>query len=119
MPRIPNVSDYPNKTSEYGEKLCRNCENPVAKGRRHYCSGKCMMQFNRNHDWYWIRKDILKRDRYTCQICKTRTQKRNLDIDHIIPIHWGGNPIDKANLRTLCKECHKAKTKLDREAQKD
>ncbi|MBW3021757.1 HNH endonuclease [Candidatus Woesearchaeota archaeon] len=27
----------------------------------------------------------------------------------------GGNPYDKDNLRLLCKDCHKAKTKLDQD----
>ena len=75
-----------------------------------------MLNFNRNHDWYWIRKDVLKRDNYRCSICKKRFRKAQLDVDHIIPIRMGINPFDKPNLRTLCKECHKAKSKLDREA---
>jgi len=76
-----------------------------------------MDEFNRNNSWFWIRKDILRRDRYTCQICKTRLRKKFLDVDHIIPVRMGGNPLNKDNLRTLCKDCHKAKTKLDLEAE--
>lgn len=112
--RIPRVSDFKNEIIN-GIKICRNCENEVAKSRRHYCSQKCMEEFNHEHDWYWIRKAVLKRDRYTCSICKTRYRKKFLDVDHIIPIRMGGQPHDKENLRLLCKECHKAKTKLDQE----
>jgi len=119
MPRYPNVSETPDKFDADGNKLCRNCNNIVAEGRRHYCSEGCMDEFNRNNSWFWIRKDVLKRDRYTCSICKTRLRKRYLDVDHIIPVRLGGNPFNKDNLRTLCKECHKAKTKLDKEALED
>ncbi len=118
MLRYPKISDTPDKFDSLGNKLCRNCDNIVAKGRRHYCSKKCMDEFNRNNSWFWVRKDVLKRDRYTCQICKTRLKKKFLDIDHIIPVNMAKhrNHFDKENLRTLCKSCHKSKTKLDREA---
>ncbi len=116
MPRYPRISDTPDKFDREGNKLCRNCDEQVAKSRRHYCSQKCMDEFNRNNSWFFIRKDVLRRDRYTCSICKTRMRKKFLDVDHIIPLQMGGQLYDKANLRTLCKECHKAKSKLDREA---
>jgi len=116
MTRLPRVSDFINETDYLGRKLCRNCKKPVAKGRRFYCSIKCMNEFNQNHDWHWIRKTILKRDNYTCSICKKRKRKAELDVDHIIPVRCGINPFDNKNLRLLCKECHRAKTKLDREA---
>jgi len=116
MSRLPKVSDFENKKDSLGRKICRNCEKPVSEGRRFYCSTKCMNEFNQNHDWYWIRKAILKRDNYRCSICKKRKRKAELDVDHIIPVRCGIDPFDKNNLRLLCKECHKAKTKLDREA---
>lgn len=119
MPRYPKIADTPDKFDLSGNKLCRNCNNPPAENRRHYCSKKCMDEFNRNNSWYWIRKDILKRDRYSCRICKQRFRKAQLDVDHIIPVQMGGTLFEKANLRTLCKDCHKRKTNLDREALSD
>jgi len=113
--RYPRISDTENRFDKEGRLLCRNCDNPVAEGRRHYCSEVCMDEFNRNNSWFWVRKDVLKRDRYTCQICRKRMRKKFLDIDHIMPVRSGGNPFDKENLRTLCKECHRAKTRLDAE----
>ncbi|MBW3021946.1 hypothetical protein KY328_03430, partial [Candidatus Woesearchaeota archaeon] len=73
--RFPRVSDFKNEVKD-GVKICRNCDRLVTKGRRHYCSSECMREFNFNHDWYWIRKTVLKRDRYTCSICKKRMRKR-------------------------------------------
>lgn len=53
-----------------------------------------------------IRQFIFKRDDYTCLKCKTKT---NLSIDHILPIHTGGeNKI--SNLQTLCKSCNSSKS---------
>lgn len=115
MARFPRIKDTPEKFDSEGSKLCRNCDQKVSVKRRHYCSEKCMEEFNRNNSWYWVRKDILMRDRYTCRICKKRLRKKFLDVDHIIPVRFGMNPFEKENLRSLCKECHKAKTKLDKE----
>jgi 5-methylcytosine-specific restriction endonuclease McrA len=119
MPRYPRISDTPDKLDRFGSKLCRNCDNLIAKGRRHYCSKKCMAEFNRNNSWHFVRKDILRRDNYRCGLCKKRFRKAELDIDHIIPLRIGGRLFEKANLRTLCKECHKFKSNLDSEALKD
>jgi 5-methylcytosine-specific restriction enzyme A len=75
-----------------------------------------MHRFRVNNTWKFVRKHILMRDRYTCGLCGERKVKKQLDVDHIIPVTMGINPFDKDNLRALCKECHKAKTALDRGA---
>jgi 5-methylcytosine-specific restriction enzyme A len=115
MARYPRISDTPD-TFRSGQKICRNCDKVTAAGRRHYCSKTCMDEFNRNNSWYFVRKDVLRRDNYRCGICKKRFRKVQLDVDHIIPLQMGGQLFDKRNLRTLCKDCHKAKSTLDREA---
>lgn len=116
MRRYPKISETPDRFDSSGNKLCRNCNNTIAKGRRHYCSKRCMDEFNRNNTWFLVRNDILRRDNFRCSICKKRFRKTELDIDHIIPVQIGGRFFEKANLRTLCKSCHKSKTRLDREA---
>jgi 5-methylcytosine-specific restriction endonuclease McrA len=115
--RFPRIRDVRNDTIN-GTTVCRNCTNPVPPRRKHYCSDSCLTEFNRNNSWYWVRKDVLRRDRFRCSICGERKRKALLDVDHIIPLQMGGKHFDKGNLRTLCKECHKAKTKLDSDAQK-
>lgn len=119
MNRYPRISDTKDRFDSFGNKLCRNCDNFVMKGRRHYCSKECMDEFNRNNSWYFVRKEVLRRDNYRCGICKKRFRKKFLDVDHIIPVRMGGKFFDKPNLRTLCKDCHKLKSKLDSEALKD
>ena len=78
-----------------------------------------MNHFNRENSWFWIRKDVLRRDKWKCAICGERFRKKELDVDHIIPVNMGGQLLDKKNLRTLCRPCHKKKTELDREATKE
>ncbi len=114
MGRYPKISDTADRFDRQGNKLCRNCNNEVAKGRRHYCSRRCMEDFNRKNSWHIVRMDVLRRDNYRCSICGKR--KKDLEVDHIIPIRMGGEHFEKKNLRTLCKECHEAKSKLDSEA---
>jgi 5-methylcytosine-specific restriction enzyme A len=69
---------------------------------------------NIRDDWRW-RRDfekakllVWKRDNGTCSHCKTKSDK--YDVDHIIPLSWGGNYFDINNLQTLCRPCHKIKT---------
>jgi 5-methylcytosine-specific restriction enzyme A len=51
------------------------------------------------------------RDRYVCQICRTRRRARELDVDHIVEIARGGAALEYSNLQTVCRTCHRAKTR--------
>jgi 5-methylcytosine-specific restriction endonuclease McrA len=52
------------------------------------------------------KREILRRDDYTCQYCGHRTN--NLTIDHIIPRHMGGD-YSWENLVTACSGCNHRK----------
>ena len=57
-----------------------------------------------------LRKQIMLRDNYTCQMCgKYMPDEVGLHIDHIIPISKGGKTVP-SNLQVLCSKCngHKA-----------
>ncbi|MCU7916559.1 MAG: HNH endonuclease [Candidatus Thiodiazotropha sp. (ex Gloverina cf. vestifex)] len=60
-------------------------------------------------EWQRIRKRILKRDGYLCQVCRMRDATQ---VDHIVPKVKGGTD-DPANLRAICKPCHATKTQRD------
>lgn len=53
-----------------------------------------------------LRKQIMERDFYTCQICgKYMPDEVGLHIDHIIPVSKGGKSVP-SNLRVLCSKCN-------------
>jgi 5-methylcytosine-specific restriction protein A len=64
---------------------------------------------------------IMRRDRFTCQKCNDRRSRikvngrhrRNLQVDHKIPLFKGGNEFDESNLWTLCISCHLEKTRSE------
>ena len=54
----------------------------------------------------WLRRTVLVRDDYYCRYCGRRTQ--TLDIDHVIPVKYGGqSTVD--NLVTACAKCSRRK----------
>ncbi len=64
-------------------------------------------------DWRWlwedVRLEILKRDKFSCQVCGFQDGKyaEKLEVHHIKPVSQGGKCLDEKNLITLCHECHK------------
>lgn len=57
-----------------------------------------------------LRRKIMRRDNYTCQICgKHMPDEVGLHIDHIIPISKGGKSVE-SNLRVLCSKCNGSKS---------
>lgn len=114
---------------------CRGCGEPIPKGRRTWCSRECSERFNPQEVFIAVRK----RDKDICVACgfdcdkeyrKWLTEKYRLrsvnyseyeawknnrppiaEYDHIIPFSEGGLTVLE-NIRTLCSDCHKLRTKL-------
>ncbi|MFJ8041197.1 HNH endonuclease [Kitasatospora sp. NPDC096147] len=61
---------------------------------------------NRPRDAASRRSRALARDRFTCQLCGSRSE---LEVDHKTPVAQGGT-WELDNLVTLCRSCHKIKT---------
>ena len=60
-----------------------------------------------------IRKDVLSKEPF-CRECRKQGKlHRAYEVDHIIPLHKGGDATDLSNLAPLCAECHKTKTARD------
>ena len=58
-----------------------------------------------------LRRRIILRDNYTCQMCgKYMPDEVGLHVDHIIPIKYGGKSIE-SNLQVLCDKCNLSKGK--------
>lgn len=57
-----------------------------------------------------LRKAVMIRDHYTCQICgKYMPDEVGLHIDHIIPVSKGGKSV-LSNLQVLCSKCNGSKS---------
>lgn len=55
---------------------------------------------------------------YTCISCGRKFRKGDIDIDHIIPQHWGGTD-DLDNLQCMCKHCNRSKKDSTRYTDED
>ena len=70
----------------------------------------------RGYGWQWrkLRKVILRRDGYQCAQCRREGILNPADeVDHIVAKARGGDD-EPANLQSLCKPHHAAKTKAER-----
>lgn len=69
--------------------------------------------------WKTIRREVLLRDDYRCQIKLEGCTQVAEEVDHILPVALGGEWFDKDNLRASCRACNlrrlrKAKTTSSR-----
>ena len=67
-----------------------------------------------------LQKFRLRRGVYKCEICKEETARKDVNVDHIIPVglsddwnHIIHKMFDIENCQVLCIPCHKIKTKQD------
>jgi len=102
-----------------GRRFCRWCHAEVPKGRSSYCNDEC----RKHADFGYSKWFVLYRVGRKCAQCgserRTKVTKWGsvmttrggaLEIDHIIAVKDGGTH-HPDNLRTLCHECHCARTK--------
>ena len=90
---------------------CVECKAPLANHRSPYCSRRCQWRFHGHYFWDSARSYTMLRDGYTCRICGKRKRVRELDVDHIVEIASGGAALEYSNLQTVCRECHRSKTR--------
>jgi len=90
---------------------CVECGAALASHRTPYCSRKCRWRFHGHYFWDSARSYVMLRDRYTCQICHVRARARELDVDHIVEVARGGAALEYSNLQTVCRHCHREKTR--------
>lgn len=103
-------------------KPCTQCATLVADGTSRCAAHKVVagtfadsrrgtrQQRGYGAAWDRLRVGIMRRDRGLCQECYSQGRMRvGNDVDHTVPKAKGGTD-DPANLRLLCRACHKAKT---------
>jgi len=56
----------------------------------------------------YTRTNVFSRDKHTCQYCRQRFERRNLNIDHVLPRHRGGKTV-WTNVVCSCLECNRLK----------
>jgi 5-methylcytosine-specific restriction enzyme A len=59
--------------------------------------------------WRALRLRVLDRDDYLCQLQLLGCTGGADQVDHIIPVHLGGED-DETNAASVCAHCHAAKT---------
>lgn len=99
------------RTAARRERRCVECRKALPSRRTPYCSRRCQWQFHGHYFWDSARSFVMLRDRYTCQVCGRRKRARELDVDHIVEIARGGPALEYSNLRTVCRPCHREKTR--------
>ena len=102
----------------HGRCWCGKPRSEFDKYQRKYCTAKhsWWYYYNITPSWNIKQYEILKRDGHKCVLCQR--SRTDLEVDHIKAICNGGDPWDDDNLRTLCHECHRVKTRQDRHEQK-
>ncbi|MFJ6380479.1 HNH endonuclease [Kitasatospora sp. NPDC092039] len=63
-----------------------------------------------------LRKQLRRAGRATCGACALDFLPSAVDVDHVVPLALGGEDVD-SNVWSLCRPCHKAKTRQDFGAQ--
>ncbi len=100
-----------------GWPLCRWCSRETPGPRRTFCGPDCVHEWKIRSQPTYARSVVWGRDGGVCASCATqcgRTGESDTpwEMDHIIPVVEGGGACGLENLRTLCRPCHVAATKL-------
>jgi hypothetical protein len=64
--------------------------------------------------WEPIRRMVLQRDNYRCQIRGRRCLGSANEVDHIVPVIAGGALFDPANLRAACRPCNAGRVSAEK-----
>ena len=60
--------------------------------------------------WRKVRRVVLDRDQYRCLVQMEGCQVTATQVDHIIPLAFGGAPYDLGNLRAACASCNSGRS---------
>jgi 5-methylcytosine-specific restriction protein A len=87
----------------------RYCDQHT-QDKSNYQHTKTVTQRGYGHAWRKLRRIVLARDKYLCQLClKSGRVTEAQVVDHITPKAKGGTD-NLDNLQSLCNHCHDHKT---------
>ena len=83
----------------HGVSLSLRCPRIIVLGR-----------FDRlpNKEVRFSRSNLFARDHHVCQYCRVRYERKDLNIDHVVPRHRGGKTV-WTNVVCCCVECNRRK----------
>jgi len=70
-------------------------------------------QLARTAAWRKLRGQVLKSDRYRCQIKEAGCTGEATQVDHIINVGAGGAPLDPKNCQAVCATCNGRKAQRE------
>ena len=65
-------------------------------------------------DWIRVRRLILERDGWVCQIKARGCTEKATAVDHIVAVSRGGPPLAPNNLRACCVSCNTGRANRER-----
>lgn len=74
-----------------------------------------MSAYHRTREWGKVARQAKTRDGWRCVRC---SRAGRLEADHIVPVVDGGAVFDLANVQTLCRGCHRDKTRAEAAARR-
>lgn len=86
---------------------CRCPQHQTARYRQIERQRGTATQRGYDASWRRVRENVLRRDRHICRVCHERPAT---EVDHITPMHRGGERLNPANLQAICGRCHDDKT---------
>ena len=60
--------------------------------------------------WDAVRSGVFESDGWRCRQCG---KAGRLEVDHVVPLKRGGDPLALDNLQALCRACHIEKTRRE------
>lgn len=103
-PQIGNGLHYLLSRQDWQCRLCNYSYMEVLRATMTYCN-------QRNYLIPQVGKDDSRRFmRWFKDFCP---EERKPEVDHVVPIHKGGQAIGFDNHQAICAFCHKRKTKVD------
>lgn len=106
------------KYDTQGRRLCRFCPNVVPKGRRTWCSLRCIEEYLTQSDARFARRRVRDRDRGVCALCGVDTELIRAHMRFLKKHSYGVDPLSvmftqtynnlKTHLRTLYNKANSA-----------